>query len=221
MLTSKISVGQRPSMHAGTCRVVPAVTTCPHQQSYADSRCCQLFKRSVKPTVSRSGFARCASLIGGSDVVGDYTRTLTKDVGWMLCCLVGATRTVNSIYSLWYVLSAAASDARVLAVEFTISTLLGLCWVANQQRSWVSCVLQIRDLAEQLKDFTPEKAYEVLSQEEQQQIKEYINRCASSTGSAAWVRCGSQFVHTVCRTPCAQSTGPLQRCSPYSIGYHM
>jgi hypothetical protein len=41
---------------------------------------------------------------------------------------------------------------------------------------FIACALQIRDLAEQLKDFTPEKADEVLPQEEQQQIKTNINR---------------------------------------------
>lgn len=41
---------------------------------------------------------------------------------------------------------------------------------------WDVCALQIRDLADELKDFTPEKADEVLSQAEQQQIKQYIKR---------------------------------------------
>jgi hypothetical protein len=41
---------------------------------------------------------------------------------------------------------------------------------------WDVCALQIRDLARELKGFTPEKADEVLSEEEQQQIKQCIKR---------------------------------------------
>lgn len=40
----------------------------------------------------------------------------------------------------------------------------------------LSILSQIHDLAEELKDFRPEKADEVLSKEEQRQLTDYINR---------------------------------------------
>jgi len=135
----------------------------------------------------------CQGLLAGTDVVSDYTRALTEEVRW----------------------SAAVGWQSQAAMRFgTMQMVLCIRRVCQEccLRHSILPFSQIHDLAEELKDFRPEKADEVLSKEEQRQLTEYINRHVYVwKGTAAWCTMLGTAVHAHLRnqTQCKRSDGCL------------
>lgn len=71
------------------------------------------------------------------------------------------------------------------------------------------CFLQIHDLATEVREFVPEKADEILSSDDQDKIKGYINRQVCAFAGPAHATAIAEALHAA--TTCAAGCAPENR----------